>query len=61
VEVGVLAMTVRFLCGEMYTANFATDITNTGAVFIPCKVLENGQVIIIRGGKKYTVFGQRVD
>ena len=60
-EAGVLAMTVRFLCGEMYTANFATDITNTGAVSIPCKVLENGQVIIIRGGKKYTVFGQRVD
>ena len=58
VETGTIAVTVRFVCGQFYTSDFEADVvTVNGEEQTGRKVLENGQIIIIRGGVKYNVFG----
>ena len=63
VTTGVVALTVRFVCGQMYTGDFATDIMSVGYDQLEIggrKVLENGQIVIIRGDSKYTVLGNKI-
>lgn len=58
-----IEMTVRFLCGEVYYSSFTTDIesVNGEQVAESVKRIENGQLVIIRGGKKYSVLGTRIE
>ena len=60
IAAGVLAVRVLFLCGESYSSDFATDVVNVNAAQKPVKVIENGQVVIIRGGEKYSILGTRL-
>ena len=63
VETGTIAVTVRFVCGQFYTSDFETDVIMVGGDRLEVsgkKVLENGQIVIIRGGKKYNLFGLEV-
>lgn len=63
IETGTIAVTVRFVCGQFYTSDFEADIImlngENGAN--GQKVLENGQIIILRGGKKYNIFGLEIN
>ena len=60
IAAGVLALRVLFLCGESYSSDFATDVVNVNAAQKPVKTIENGQVVIIRGGEKYSILGTRL-
>ena len=60
IAAGVLAVRVLFLCGESYSSDFATDVVNVNAAQKPVKTIENGQVVIIRGGEKYSILGTRL-
>ena len=60
IAAGVLALRVLFLCGESYSSDFATDVVNVNAAQKPVKTVENGQVVIIRGGEKYNILGARL-
>jgi len=60
IDAGVLAMRVLFLCGESYSSDFTTDVANVDAAQMPVKKIENGQVVIIRGGERYTILGTKV-
>lgn len=62
IETGVVALTVRFVCGQMYTTDFATDIEsmNDGQV-VSEKMLQNGQVVILRNGIKYNLLGTKIE
>ena len=60
IEAGVLAVRVLFLCGESYSTDFTTDVVNVNAAQQPVKMIENGQVVIIRGGDKYNILGTRL-
>lgn len=60
IAAGVLALRVLFLCGESYSSDFATDVVNVNAAQKPVKTIENGQVVIIRGGEKYNILGTRL-
>lgn len=60
VDAGVVSLTVRFVCGQVYTSDFTTDITNIEANAVPAKKIENGQVIILRGGVKYNMLGTKI-
>jgi hypothetical protein len=59
---GSVSMTVRFLCGQVHHTKFTTDVDMVGAEAMSGqKVMRNGQMIIIRGGAKYTVLGARIE
>lgn len=60
IEAGVLVVRVLFRCGESYTSDFTTDVAIVDATQKPEKIIENGQVIIIRGGERYNVLGTRL-
>ena len=63
VAAGQIAVQVQFLCGEVYNNAFSTEdiegVQSTGHSVQ--KALWNGQVVIIRGGEKYTVTGLKIE
>ena len=60
VDAGHIAIQVQFRCGELYNTQFPTDIESIGVGTTPVKCLENGRVIILRGGERYTILGTKV-
>ena len=60
VEAGTVSLIVRFLCGAPYYSSFTTDVEEVESLSRPVKVMENGTVTIIRGGKRYNVLGSRI-
>lgn len=62
IPTGTIAVAIRFVCGQMFVSDFATDLqTVTDGEPNGRKVLENGQIIILRGGHKYTLLGTKID
>ena len=61
VPAGVLAVQIRFRCGEIYNNEYPTalDAIETGAPKA-VKRIENGQVVILRGDAVYTPLGQKI-
>lgn len=57
IPAGMLAVQIRFLCGEVYNNEFPTDIETVGAGHTITKCIEDGRVVILRGGEKYNVLG----
>ena len=57
IEAGSLALRLQFLCGETYSTSYVTDIDNVDADATPVKRIENGRVIILRGGVRYDMLG----
>ena len=60
VESGTVSLIVRFQCGAPYYSSFTTDVEEVEALSRPVKVMENGTVTIIRGGKRYNVLGATI-
>lgn len=60
VETGHVAVQVNFLCGEMYNTEFPTDIEHVSQDAVSIKRIENGRVVIVRGGAKYDILGTRI-
>ena len=60
VEAGTVSLIVRFLCGAPYYSSFTTDVEEVETLSRPEKIMENGTVTIIRGGKRYNVLGSRI-
>lgn len=60
VETGYVAVQVCFLCGELYNTEFPTDIEHISQETVSTKRIENGRVVIIRGGVKYDIFGNKI-
>lgn len=60
IEKGVVGVRIQFLCGESYSSDFTTDIVAVKEEAKPVKVVENGRVVIIRGGERYTVLGTKL-
>lgn len=60
VEAGTVSVVVRFLCGAPYYSGFQTDMESVDYPVRPAKVMENGMVIILRGGKRYNVLGTKI-
>lgn len=63
VETGTIAVMVRFVCGQFYTSDFEADVVMVSDDRLEVggkKVLENGQIVIIRGGVKYNIFGLKL-
>ena len=59
---GSVSMTVRFLCGQVHSNKFTTDVDMVSAEAMSGqKLMENGQLVIIRGGAKYTILGVRIE
>jgi len=59
---GVLAVLIRFRCGEVYSNAYPLAITETEAsAERPVKRIENGQLYIMYKGTKYDVQGRRVN
>ena len=64
ITTGTVVVTIRFVCGQVYTSDFETDVTTAGDERLEGngrKVLENGQIVIIRGGLKYSILGTRLE
>ena len=57
INAGKLAVQIMFRCGEMYSNARPMDIESVEAECKPLKRIENGQVVILRGGEKYNLFG----
>jgi hypothetical protein len=60
IDAGVVSLTVRFVCGQVFTGDFTTDITDIETNVMPAKKIENGQVVILRGGAKYNLLGTKI-
>lgn len=61
VPAGVLAVQIRFRCGEVYSNEYPTDLEGIqAAAQKPVKRIENGQVVILRGDAVYTPLGQKI-
>ena len=60
VEAGTVSLIVRFLCGAPYYSSFTTDVEQVDWLTQPAKIMENGTVVIIRGGKRYNVLGAKI-
>ena len=60
IATGYIAVQVCFLCGEMYNTEFPTDIDQLSTGTASIKRIENGRVVIIRGGAKYDMFGTKI-
>ena len=60
IATGYIAVQVCFLCGEMYNTEFPTDIDQLSTGTVSIKRIENGRVVIIRGGAKYDMFGTKI-
>lgn len=66
VERGTISMEVQFQCGQRYYDSFTVGNMTEGTDQIenneqPIKRVENGQVVIIRGGVKYNALGTRIE
>ena len=61
VPAGVLAIQIRFRCGEIYNNEYPTalDVIDADAQK-PVKRMENGRVVILRGNAVYTPLGQKI-
>lgn len=57
INAGKLAVQIMFRCGEMYSNARPMDMESVEAECKPLKRIENGQVVILRGGEKYNLFG----
>lgn len=60
VKAGTVSVVVRFLCGAPYYSDFTTDVEEVDVLNRPSKVMENGMVVIIRGGKRYNLLGTKI-
>lgn len=60
IAAGQVAVQIYFLCGQMYNTEFPTDIDEVSTETVSSKRIENGRVVIIRGGAKYDVLGTRI-
>lgn len=63
---GIIAMDVVFRCGYRYYSAFTVgkmteEVATLPVSDQPIKRIENGQVVILRGGMKYTVFGTKIE
>lgn len=58
---GQLAVQIRFLCGEVYNNEYPMAIDETRTALMPVKRIENGQVVIIRGGERYSIVGTKIE
>jgi len=63
---GTISMDVVFRCGYRYYGAFTvgrmTESVEAASVAEqPIKRIENGQVVIIRGGMKYSIFGLKIE
>lgn len=66
VERGTISMEVQFQCGQRYydsftVGNMTEDVDQIENNEQPIKHVENGQVVIIRGGVKYNALGTRIE
>lgn len=58
---GTLAVQIRFRCGEVFNTEYPLAIDAVEASMIkPMKRIEKGQLVILRGGEKYTITGTRI-
>ena len=60
IATGHVAVQISFLCGELYNTEFPTDIDQVSQEMVSVKRIENGRVVIIRGGAKYDMFGTKI-
>ena len=63
VALGSVAVQIRFLCGEIYTDALPIryeGLEDAQTEQQPIKRIENGNVVIIRGGVRYTLMGERI-
>ena len=60
IATGHVAVQISFLCGELYNTEFPTDIDQVSQETVSIKRIENGRVVIIRGGAKYDMFGTKI-
>ena len=60
IDAGVVSLTVRFVCGQVFTGDFTTDMAEIEANMTPTKKIENGQVFILRGNAKYNLLGTKI-
>ena len=60
IATGHVAVQISFLCGELYNTEFPTDIDQVSQEMVSIKRIENGRVVIIRGGAKYDMFGTKI-
>lgn len=60
INYGILAVQILFRCGETYNDALPMGVEETEAQQQAIKRIENGQVVIIRGGAAYTLMGQRI-
>ena len=66
VETGTVSLEVQFQCGQRFydsftVGNMTEDIDRQTATDEPVKRIENGQVVIIRGGSKYNTLGTKIE
>ena len=65
-ETGTISVEVHFQCGQRYYDSFTVGDLTEGLEQAEeqgqaVKRIENGQVVILRGGKKYTLFGTVIE
>ena len=60
IGMGAMAIQIMFRCGEVYNNAFPMGVEEIETTDQPIKRIENGQVVIIRGGAVYTLMGQRI-
>ena len=63
---GTISMDMIFRCGYRYYGSFTIGKMTEGMEMMtteeqPTKRIENGQVVIIRNGKKYSIFGAKIE
>ena len=61
IETGDVALIIQFVCGQIYTSDFATEITNIPNPESSRKMIKNGILYILRGDKIYTAQGQEIE
>lgn len=65
VERGTISIEVQFQCGQRFYDSFTVgdmteDVEQVAGEEQPIKRMENGQVVIIRNGAKYTILGTKI-
>lgn len=65
VAAGTISMEIQFLCGQRYYGSFTVGakdqaIDQMQSEGTPIKYVENGQVVILRGGMKYNLLGTKI-
>lgn len=65
IETGTISIEVQFQCGQRYYDSFTVGDMTEGTEQVsedeqPIKRMENGQVVIIRNGEKYTILGTKI-